>query len=342
MNSTEIPLFNEDSRSFSPQEKAHSPSHWLIKEFDRIILFYALFLSAFFGLMVTEVILFAVFFPILIQTSFAAFALAGLLMTVFSYFTLNQYFKAQKPEKIQGLMEAFIQSCKENLSYREGDLDHHIALSTACSKMADTLNNREFSYYFIPKSFRAPLLEKISCYFHWRDLHLLKALLLKASVEEHLKLVRREPTSLHIHAALANAYVMLSGLYLDPRKMEGYDNDQWIPPGKYDEEMQERFREFQERAIEEFKILKEFAPSDPWVYTQLALSYRDLQMPSEEIKAYEAIIKLRPSDLDTLFKLGVLYFQEGENALGLKVYEELKKAHFKKAEMLMNYYGIVT
>jgi hypothetical protein len=35
----------------------------------------------------------------------------------------------------------------------------------------------------------------------------------------------------------------------------------------------------------------------------------------------------------------MLYFQQGFNAKGLRVYEELKKTHFKKGESLLKYYG---
>jgi len=94
-----------------------------------------------------------------------------------------------------------------------------------------------------------------------------------------------------------------------------------------------------ERAIEEFKVLNDYAPNDPWVHAQLAYSYHDLQMPKEEIKEYETILKLNPGDRDTLYKLGLLYFQEGMNAQGLRIYEELKRSHYKKAESLMENYG---
>ncbi|KAF3362636.1 Uncharacterized protein PHSC3_000875 [Chlamydiales bacterium STE3] len=313
----------------------------VLKAFDRLIVshfIYTLLLSLF---AFCELIFLVIFFPSLLQSSLFAFGLAGFFMTLFACLMLKQYLNAQRPEKILELCYQFIENYKQAIHYQDGEIDHHIALAKACCKLADLMHGREFYFYSPPKwlSFLTPFLERFSCYWHWEDLHAFKELLLKTSLEEHLKLVRCEPTNLHVHAALANAYVMLSGLYLDPRQMEGYENDEWIPNSKYNEEMVQRFRAAAECAIEEFKILKEFAPNDPWIYTQLAYSYRDLQMPEEEMKAYEAIISLRPHDHDTLFKLGLLYFKQGENALGLKVYQELKKAHFKKAEMLMDYYG---
>lgn len=314
----------------------------ILKSFDRLVFSHFIYTLLLALITVCEFVFLILFFPTLLQSSLFAFSIAGFFMTLFACLMLKQYLNAQRPEKIYDLCFQFLDECKRGLRYQDGEIDHHIALAQACCKLADLLHGREFNYYIPPRwlSFLLPALEKFSCYWHWEDLHLFKELLLKASLDEHLKLVRCEPTNLHVHAALANAYVMLSGLYLDPRQMDGYENEEWIPKNKYNEEMVQNFRLAAECAIEEFKILKEFAPNDPWIYTQLAYSYRDLQMPEEEMKAYEAIISLRPHDHDTLFKLGMVYFKRGENALGLKVYQELKKAHFKKAEMLMNYYGV--
>jgi tetratricopeptide (TPR) repeat protein len=167
----------------------------------------------------------------------------------------------------------------------------------------------------------------------------MQEILLQSSIEEHIQLVQCEPTSLDIHAALANAYVTLSSIYLDPRKTENYDSDRWIPSKKYSLASEKKFREIAEKAIEEFKILNEYAPNDPWVHMQLAYSYHDLQMPVEETAEYEITLKLRPDDKETLFKLGCLYFTQGRNADGLKVYERLKNANFKRAEQLITYYG---
>jgi len=154
-----------------------------------------------------------------------------------------------------------------------------------------------------------------------------------------VKVVKLEPTNLEAHAALANAYVMLSSLYADPRKYHGFDDSKWISPRRYSETMKEQFCTFSKLAIEEFKILNDYAPDDPWVHMQLAYSYHDLQMPEEEMREYEIVLKLSPGDKETLFKLGMLYFNEGKNAKGLQIYEMLKHTHHKKAERLIKFYG---
>ena len=103
--------------------------------------------------------------------------------------------------------------------------------------------------------------------------------------------------------------------------------------------MEQKFTTCTKRAIEEFKRLNDYHPNDPWVYTQLAYSYHDLQMPHDEIKAYETILDLSPEDTEALYKLGILYFEQGFNAKGLKVYEQMKSHNAQKAESLIRYYG---
>ena len=100
-----------------------------------------------------------------------------------------------------------------------------------------------------------------------------------------------------------------------------------------------KFRATAERAIEEFKILNHYAPDDPWVHLQLAYSYHDLGMPDKETREYETVLKLCPDDRDILYKLGTLYFQQGQNAKGLQVYEELKDCNYKKAQQVISRYG---
>jgi tetratricopeptide (TPR) repeat protein len=301
------------------------------------ILFHAFFLLA----TVLEVFLLMTFFAFLIKSSLFAFSLAFIFLTIFTYFILRIYFQTKKPEQLADLKDRYLKACKHLVGYKEGVPEHHVALANACCKFASFLDGKEYTYYKPPAFLQslAPTLERFSCQIHWEDFHLMKELLLNNTIEEYLRLVRFEPTNLEVHAALANAYVMLSGLYTGTNQVDGETSDRWIPPQKTSEVFAIQFRKTAERAIEEFKILNDYAPDDPWIHEQLAYSYHDLRMPQEEIREYEAILKLCPNDLDTLFKLGALYFHQGSNAQGLRVYEELKRANYKKAEYLIEYYG---
>jgi len=310
-------------------------------EFDKVMKRHAAFDLFFICLCTAEVVTLTFFFALLAHSLVLALSLSIVFFTFFAYFTLRIYLQIKKPEHFHAIKERYLNACKGLIDFQENSADYYNALAGACCKFANKLHYREYNYYRPPSwfSFLAPTMERFSCWLHWQDIHLMKERMLKEAVKEHINYVKCQPTSLEAHASLANAYVMLSGLYIDPRKLEGYDEDRWIPKGKYEEKFNENFRFTAERAIEEFKILSEYAPDDPWVHSQLAYSYHDLQMPMEEIKEYEAIQKLLPTDNDNLYKLGMLYFQQGLNAKGLRAYEELKKAHYNKAESLINYYG---
>ncbi len=112
----------------------------------------------------------------------------------------------------------------------------------------------------------------------------------------------------------------------------------WVPPDYFSEETQQKFTSAAERAIEEFKILDDYAPNDQWVHAQLASLYHDIGLPEQEILEFEKMLKIAPQDRQILFRLGVLYFQQGYNAKGLRVYEQLKKSKDKKADELISYY----
>jgi tetratricopeptide (TPR) repeat protein len=168
----------------------------------------------------------------------------------------------------------------------------------------------------------------MSSYCYWKDVFKLKKLLFAAAIEEHLKQIRMTPTDLEVHASLATTYVAQSKIYrLSLRNRK----DQLL--------FEENFRTAARLAIEEFRILNHYAPNDPWVHEQLAQGYHELDMPEEELREVEILLKVRPQDKDTLFRLGQLYFLQGMNAKGLQIYEDLKQSNFKKAEDLIASYG---
>ncbi|HEV8052501.1 MAG TPA: hypothetical protein VGP47_08400 [Parachlamydiaceae bacterium] len=334
-----LAIYSDDvSTNYGHLNKVFDP---IFNDFDRVLRRHAAFNLFFVCLCTIEVVVLASFFVTLAQSLVLALSLSVVFFTFFAYFTLRIYFQTKKPEQFQEIKDRYLAACKDLLSYQEGVEEHYNALANACCKFANRLHAREYNYYRPPSwlSFLSPLMERMSCWWHWQDIYFMKEKMLEEAVGEHIKFVKCQPTSLEAHASLANAYVMLSGIYIDPRNLEGYDEERWIPKDKYNDRFDGKFRFTAERAIEEFKILSEYAPDDPWVHSQLAYSYHDLQMPLEEIMEYETIQKLIPTDRDNLFKLGMLYFQQGMNAKGLRIYEELKKAHYMKSESLIKYYG---
>jgi len=289
-------------------------------------------------LMGIECLLFLLFFTFLIESAILAINLGVIFATGFTYFILRLHRQAQKPEKLLTICQSFEEEFNRNSEYQPGCAEYHIALANGYARMANALHGKEYRYYTAPKllSFLNPKMAKFSHWFHWYDVHKMKELLLLRAVDEYIKLIKTEPTNLEFHAALANAYVMLSGLYQVPAK-EG--DILWSLIVPMTEILQTKFTQASEKAIEEFKILNEYSPNDPWVHQQLAYSYHDLQMPEKEIVEYENLLSLLPDDDEILYKLGTLYFQEGENAKGLAIYESLRERDPVKALALVQYYG---
>lgn len=312
----------------------------VVPQFESLIRLYLLFHATFVAVLATEFFLFLLFFNTIAESALIAMSTGAIFLTIFAYFILRLYLLSRKTDQIHAIKNRFLRGCRDLIQYRSGIPEHQIALATACSRLADRLDRKEYSHYQAPSwiGFLNPLMQRFSWWCHWNDYHVFKEQLLQEAVNENIELVKLEPTSLDVHASLANAYVMLSGLYVDPRSFNSSDEDLWVPEDQK-ALMLKKFRDTAKRAIEEFKILNSFAPDDPWVHTQLAYSYHDLQMPKEEIHEYEIIHKLVPHDDDCLYKLGALYFQQGLNAQGLEIYAKLCQCNSSKAQMLISHYG---
>ena len=311
------------------------------KKFVRICSVYTLWHLFFITIATVELFLLLIYLPDLFHSTAVSITIAIFTFTIFTYGMMRLYCQARKPEKICDLHDDFMHKSKVLIQYQRGVIEHHLSVGISARKFATELQGKEYSFHNIPESIQGlvPTLQKISCWWYWSDVHLFKKLLLESCIEEHIELVKCEPTNLEVHAALANAYILLSSLYSNPKEREDHDEDKWYPEECFSEAFSRHFRLTAQKAIEEFKILSDYAPNDPWVHFQLAYSYHDLQMPDDEIKQYEIILRLQPSDKDALYKLGTLYFQRGLNSKGLQVYEELKLCNYKQAETLLTYYG---
>ncbi|MGA8165279.1 MAG: hypothetical protein WB791_09690 [Waddliaceae bacterium] len=325
-------------------DQIHRIFEHIVPLFSYTIKKYMFFHLLFFFLIITELTLLFFFLGFLVKSSLFAISLAFLFLTLFSYCTLRLYLQTKKKEQIEKIKETFIHLFKELIHFHEEIPEHHLALANACTKFSTALEGKETGFYHPPKwlDFLKPSMEKYSHWWHWLDIHHIREKMLVTAVNEQITLVKCEPTNLEVHAALANAYVMLSCLYVNPDQVEGAADDHRALSENMQKMMKKKFRFLAERAIEEFKILNDYAPDDPWVHAQLAYSYHDLGMPREEMREYEIMHDLCPADKEILFKLGILYFQQGENAKGLQIYDELKRSNYKRAEQLIDHYGDYT
>lgn len=314
------------------QEAIHRKSGEALQALERIMAKTTAFKFAFALSFVIE----CLFFLFLLNFHPKSFLLAlnmGLIfLTLFTFLVLHFYFEMKKPEELGVVRENFVEKLKQQLPETLSANEFHLLLANSSYQFSSFLQPDDLE---VDLPLKRRIWKRLSRAFNWRDLHLMREILLLGSVKEHIALIHKEPTDLEAHASLANAYMAFARLYcwqeekkFSPLKARFFKSEKSL--GK--------FKKASEKAIEELKILDHFSPKDPWVHAQLANCYRDLERPLDEISEYEAIFKLYPEDPEILFRLGSLYFQEGMNAKGLEVYAALKPLHSERASEMIALY----
>lgn len=313
------------------QKKALKNYEATIDEFKKIIRSFFIFNASFFIIFLTEVLLFAFLFAILESSAIMAMILGSIFLTAFTYFVLLFYFQSKKPEQFSALKERFILVCKRSLSIPPNSAEYHLTVATAAVKLCETLSENEREILSLPKFIN--LSNKLQSYFLKEDLFKFKESLLISAIDEHLQQLKTTPTDLEIHASLGNIYTNLSSLYIQAKdNLFISKTTKLLMKNKYDACLIS--------TIEEFRILNDYAPNDPWIHLQLAQCYKKLNLVKEQIKELETVYKLCPNDNNILYKLGALYFETKRNSKGLRIYEELKMRSFKDADKLLSYYGV--
>ncbi|MDX8430856.1 MAG: hypothetical protein SNF33_03510 [Candidatus Algichlamydia australiensis] len=261
-----------------------------------------------------------------------ALNLGLIFLSVFTFLVLHFYFEMKKPEELELIREGFVTSLQNELPESLSANEFHLLLANSSYQFSSFLQPDDLE---LDLPWKQKIWKKMSRAFNWKDLHLMRELLLLGSVKEHIALIHKEPTDLEAHASLANAYMAFARLYtIADEKKKPFLKQQFYKK----EKNREKFANASEKAIEELKILHHFSPKDPWVHAQLANCYRDLERPLDEIQEYEAIFALYPEDPEILFRLGSLYFQEGMNAKGLTTYAALKSIDPERAGEMISLY----
>lgn len=292
-----------------------------IRSFKKTARFYFWLHVNFTLLLILECVAFILFFPFLQQSYWIAFALAVVFLTGFTYYVLSIYYKTTKGSDFQKIRDLFLE---KNLTGIGDDPLVHSRVAGNAIRVSENLKGVEYVLLKPPRwfSFLDTPLESLSVWAFSQDVFLMRTEFLHLSIYQYIEQIVRDPMDLEGHQEIANAYVMLYTLLREAGHVE-------------------EARKYCYRAIEEFKILCEYAPHDPWVHTQLAYGYHDLKMPKEEIREYEILLKLSPYDRQMLYDLGVLYFEQGMNAQGLKIYDDLKRVNPQRAEALIQHYGLI-
>lgn len=336
-------LDNELNSSFDKeqfQEKLPQYYRTILADFQKISKAFVHFNLSFLLLGFVELSLFICFLTVMADSALVALVLGAIFLTTFTYLVLLFYFQAKKPEQMSSLLHRFLSSCRASLGVPKGVALHHLSVAETLIKLSNYLSDYEWRLVKSPDSIGrlARPVSRFSAYCCWHDVFRFKQLLLYAAIEEHLNQIRATPTDLEVHASLANSYVVLSQIYKEP-KSQDEAHPRLKNYKRHASQFDEKFKAAASLAIEEFRILSHYAPNDPWVHEQLASGYHELDLHEDEVREVETLLNLRPQDKEILFRLGVLYFQQGLNAKGLQVFEELKKGNFKRAEDLISAYG---
>lgn len=256
----------------------------------------------------------------------AAISLAALSLGGCLAFLWQRYHFLNRPERYRLLVAYFGDISKQIIPFHEEVENHHLFCASAYTMFAEHLKGHAptlLMWKYLPTPCQ-PLFARVGEFFFQKEIHTVRELLLQAALRHHLDLIKGNPLNLTFHSQLASTYVLLSHLF----------KEKWLPEGA-----DQRFSLYTRCAVTEFEIIAAYAPNDPWVYAQLALSYRDLQLHEEEIQICETILKLCPTDKETRLRLGILYFNLGDNAAGLRVYQELRQQSWQLAEQLISHYG---
>jgi len=330
--------------AFTYQNASASVREGILKQIEKTVAHflhltrrYALFHTLFLIFFICELIGLLLFLQFLAKSFLLATLVSATFLTAFSYFILKFYFQTKKPEQFLILRDTFVQYCQQLMTMdpansRRGFLE-------AIYFLIDALDRQEYQYYRLPKLLEAlaPLVQKFSVWCHFGDVHLMKELLHTYCLRTQLEWVKSHPTDLELHRAIAKGYIALYKIYRYSAQ-QGHPTYMFIAKAFAAPEMVQKFQKSAGCAIEELKIICHYVPHDPWALFQLALIYHDLDLKEEERKTYEALLQHYPQEKDARLRLGILYFQLGFMAQGLKVYEDLRKMNDPRSDELIRHY----
>lgn len=311
-----------------------------LNHFKKVLRSYVLFHGIFALLFFLESTFLVVLYCFQEPSSLLAIGIAVLVLTLFSYLILAFYVQAKKPEQAKQLKDWFLSVCKKSLTEDLSPADYHLFLAQAMYTLATFFQPKELPVYL--SSFPIPSIQRLikkCCYlWHWKDFQKMKEVLLLDCIYQHLALLKEEPTSLEVHASLGNSYLTLASVYKSmhreaflqqaPSSLEGLEGA-----------LVKSFKSAITKAMEEYKIIRSSSDhEDPWVLAQLATCYHELEMYDKEIEHFEKILEISDFNHEVMLRLSYLYFQEGRNAQGFKLYKIIKETDTGKAAELFDYY----
>lgn len=332
----------------SEEEKSSASFHKIIelhayaglKHFKKILHSYVVFHASFSLLFIVESgFLLSLHFLEKMSVLFA-FGLFAFVLTLFTYLVLIFYFQTKKPEQLRQLKDWYLSVCKKSLPHESlSETEFHLFLAQALHLFSSLFQPKELPTYLssIPIPSLKRLIKKCSHLWAWQDFQKMKELLILDCIFQHLCLLKHEPTNLEVHASLGNSYLTLASIYKLMNK-DIFLKDMMLILEDFEEELLKKFKTCILKAIEEYKIILASSEHDPWVLAQLATCYHELEMYEKEIETFERILEISSSQEEVMTRLSYLYFQEGKNAQGFKLYQLIKETNPYKAEEIFSYY----
>lgn len=267
------------------------------------------------------------------RSIFLAISLCVGIVIGFAYLFFLFYLQTKKPEIFITLKEGFEKQYEASLPNDLSIDDYHHSIASALLMLNHKLHQLEYGVILLPRLFSSIHLlgKKLSYVLCWKEVLTLREVLILASIQHHIALIKLRPTDLEAHASLAHCYISLSKLYQ-------YFRDKTYSEHPLQNELKQKMHDAIQMGIEEFTIIDHYAPDDPWVHAQLASCYHAIDDYESEVQEYETILKLCPSDREIMLRLGILYFRQGNTAHGLEIYEALQKKNDRKAQDLISFY----
>lgn len=279
----------------------------------------------FLGILFIEAVALIASLAYLASTPFIATVLSIFLISAFAYTLTIFYFQTKKPEQFLKLHKHFMDLCAKELSKDLKKKEYHLSLANASFSFAAFVEKQEKTFYSLPQvpGIFNKLMAQFTKVYHRKDFFKIKEVFYYSSIHEHIKLIKLDPQDIESHASLANTFTNLAHIY-SGKSVFNKNHKLYIKTVK--------------QAISEYKIIEALSPSDPWVFAKLASCYNITGEKELEIAAYEAILKLRPSDQQVLMRLGILYFQINDQAKGLDIYNTLLQQGYSRAKELLDFY----
>lgn len=307
-----------------------------ISECKRCFRFYAYFHVGFISFLSIQLLSFLLFFSYFSKSIACASALALFFLTLFSYFVLLFFFQAKKPQQFLSIGNNLLHCCQSIFTKKNSTDTPHLELAHTILKSAALLSQDE-SYFYkenSPLLVLTPLMGKCKIRLHWKNFHAMKEFLFSLCIEQITMQIKQTPLDLGAHALLAETYLQYSMIYLPPEASAL----PWVPAEYFSSIFHQKFLACSTRAAEECLVLQEYGEKNTWLYTKLSEIYQLQGDLEKEIQSQEELLSLSKDDPDLLLRLGVLYFKQGYNVKGLKVYNELQKNFPNEAMELITHY----